>query len=103
MTWSARDRLTEPAAHVLGLAVQAAAADVRLEQGRLFLADVKARVTATPVSGSGSVRLEGAWPYLGQVTSRAWDLGTPGQLSPDYRPPVKLEGRLTTTASVAGT
>jgi hypothetical protein len=101
--WSARGSLTLPEVEVRGLPLRGLAAEVRLEKGRLSLDDVRAQVAGGPVGGAADVRLAEPFAYHGRVEARALDLAALRRLAPEYRPPVKLEGRVTADADLAGT
>jgi uncharacterized protein involved in outer membrane biogenesis len=101
--WTAAGKVIVKQARALGWSVRDGMAELRLEKGRLALADVKAQVEGTPVTGAGSVGLAAPFPFQGQVKLREGDLSALQGLAPRWRPPVPVAGRLTTSVEVQGT
>src|SRR5262249_10215261 len=103
IAWDAAGKLTSDRLSALGLNLTDVAAALRLKLGIVTLSALQARLEGAPLSADGQVLLVDTYPVALNVRLQGWDVAALQRLSPEFRPPVSLAGKFSTTADVSGT
>jgi translocation and assembly module TamB len=101
--WDGSGKIVVRTARAFGWTLEDGGADVKLAGKTLTLANVRGTLEGTPITGSGTVTLEGEHPFTVKLSVKDADLSAVQRLSPDMRPPVTVAGRASVTAKLSGT
>jgi hypothetical protein len=101
--WEAGGSATVPTLRAYGLALDRVGADFVLRKGTLSATNVRGNLEGTPISGSADLRLTGQFPFQGRIETRGADLAALERLTPEFRLPVAVAGRLDLSATAQGT
>jgi hypothetical protein len=101
--WEATATITTSKAQAFGWAIQDSAAQVRMNQGTLTLADLRVQVEGTPITGSAEMRLAAPYPYHGQFALRDGDSSALQRLAPKAWLPIPIAGHFDAKVALRGT
>jgi hypothetical protein len=101
--WAAVGTFTSDRVDALGLGIEKANLIARVENGELKVTNLQGLLEGAPLGAVGRVTLAGRYPFQANVTLRDWDVATLKRLSPQFRPPIALAGRFSTSVDVSGT
>ena len=102
-TWTAVASLASPKLVILGMEVNAPAADLALDKGRATLTGFKATVEGAPMSASADLALVAPYTFQVKLAVPQADLAMLNRLAPDFRLPVSIVGKFGTQATAKGT
>jgi translocation and assembly module TamB len=95
--------LTSPALTAFDRRVEKVSLKLALREGVAQITDASAVIEGLPVSGHGSVTLEGKYPYAASVKTASADAVALRRLVPEFDLPFDVTGRFQTTAELKGT
>ena len=101
--WTAAASLASPKLVILGMEVNAPAADLALDKGRASLTGFKATVEGAPVSASADLAVVAPYTFQAKAAIPQADLAMLNRLAPDFRLPVSIVGKIGTQATAKGT
>ena len=100
--WDGNATFRSPAATAFGWTLRDFDAGLTLRAGIATLTRLRGTLEGAEVQGSANVRLAGDYPFQARLSLKGFELATADRLLPMFRPPVHLEGKLTTGAATAG-
>jgi hypothetical protein len=106
--WQGTAALSSSRFHLAGSAGRVAltlrdtAARLNISGGTAVLTDLRGRLDGGTLTGSGSLRLAGAFPYQARIALAGIDLGRPEGLPGGWRSPIPLRGTVRLDAAVRG-
>ena len=100
--WEASAAFRSPAAAAFGWTLQGFDAGLTLRAGTAALSRLRGTLEGAAVQGEASVRLADDYPFQARFALTGFELAAANRLAPMVRPPVRLEGKLTTGTALAG-
>lgn len=85
-----------------GLSLTQVTASVQLAGGVVRLHDLKGKLEGTPITASAELKLDGAFPFQGQVMLKDWDLSALQKLAGQTNASLPVSGSFTTSVDVQG-
>ncbi len=100
--WDGKASLQSPSAAAFGWTLQGFDASLALRTNTAVLTRLRGTLEGAEVLGSANVQLAGDYPFQARLSLKGFELAAADRLLPLFRPPVHLEGRLTTEVATAG-
>jgi translocation and assembly module TamB len=100
--WEASAAFRSSAAAAFGWTLQGFDAGLTLRAGTAALSRLRGTLEGAAVQGEASVRLADDYPFQARLALTGFELAAANRLAPMVRPPVRLEGKLTTGTALAG-
>jgi uncharacterized protein involved in outer membrane biogenesis len=86
-----------------GLSLTQVSASVQLAGGVVRLSDLQGKLEGTPITASAELKIDGAFPFQGQLMLKDWDLSALQKLAGQTKEsPLPVSGSFTTSVDVQG-
>ncbi len=101
-TWSGSATLTGKELAIFERSVRDVRTTIRLDSGKLQVANLAVNVEGLKVTGEGSLNLASPYPYSARFQTTPTTITDVRRLVPEVRIPFEVEGKITTQGSVSG-